>query len=121
MEELLDAANEEERTQIIWHCIEVIELHASDTKGETGTYAMRLFPEVRPDWFVGWCEQYPDELIYHEMRSPETTNSDAAPEGGTAAVLTDSRLVCISDGKAPPVGLEPTTRRLIRLRRTCST
>lgn len=64
-------------------------------------YAMRLFPEVRPDWFVGWSEQYLDELIYHEMRSPETTNGDAAPEGGTAAVLTDSRLVCISDGKAP--------------------
>lgn len=104
MEELLDAANEEERTQIIRHYIEVIELHASDTKGETGTYAMRLFPEVRPDWFVGWSEQYLDELIYHEMRSPETTNGDAAPEGGTAAVLTDSRLVCISDGKAPRKG-----------------
>ena len=112
VDELLDAANEEEKTQIIRHYVEVIELHASDTKGETGTYAMRLFPEVRPDWYVGWGEQYRDELIYHDARSPETENGDATAQDGTAASLTESRLVCISDGKAPPVGLEPTTRGL---------
>ena len=101
VDELLDAANEEEKTQIIRHYVEVIELHASDTKGETGTYAMRLFPEVRPDWYVGWGEQYRDELIYHDARSPETEKGDATAQDGTAASLTEPRLVCISDGKAP--------------------
>lgn len=47
--ELLDAATHEERLLILRHYVEVIELHASDPKGRTGTYALRLFPEVRPD------------------------------------------------------------------------
>jgi hypothetical protein len=73
VEELLDAANEEERTQIIRHYIEVIELHASDTKGETGTYldSARLDRSVS---ILGWnrfdlfrinpkfCQLFPSSL-----------------------------------------------------------
>ena len=40
---------------------------------------------------------------------PETTNGDATPEDGDPALLTDSRLVCITDEKAPRLGLEPRT------------
>lgn len=45
--ELLDAATHEERLLILRHYVEVLELHMRDSK--SGTYAMRLFPEVRPD------------------------------------------------------------------------
>ncbi|MFO1003804.1 MAG: hypothetical protein U0936_26030 [Planctomycetaceae bacterium] len=43
------AATPEERLELLRHYVEVIELHSDDPKGKTGTYAMRLFPEVRPD------------------------------------------------------------------------
>ncbi len=47
--ELLDAATTEERLQILQHYIEVVEIGLIDPLTRTGTYAMRLFPEVRPD------------------------------------------------------------------------
>jgi uncharacterized protein YdiU (UPF0061 family) len=109
VDSLLDEATEEEKTQLVRHYVEVIEIHPSDTKGEAGTYVMKLFPEVRTDWRIGWSDQYLSELICDDRRLPETTNGDAAPEGGTAAVLTEPRLVCISDGKAPGTGLESAT------------
>ena len=34
---------------LILHYVEVIELQSTDPHTRTGTYAMRLFPEVRPD------------------------------------------------------------------------
>lgn len=116
--ELLDAATEEEQTQLVRHYVEVIELHSSDAKGETGTYAMRLFPEIRPDRGFGWGEDDPSVPPDDGTPSHETTNGDTANEDSTAASLTDSRLVCISDGKAPRVGLEPTTYGLTVRRST---
>ena len=47
--ELLAAATTEERLQILQHYIEVIELGNIDRETRTGTYALRLLPEVRPD------------------------------------------------------------------------
>lgn len=98
--ELLDSATDEERMQLLRHYVEVVELHADDPEGRTGTYAMRLFPEVRPDQGFEWAEITP-EPPGGGSAGPETTNGDAAPKDGTADSLTDSRLVCISDGKAP--------------------
>jgi site-specific DNA recombinase len=116
--ELLDSATEEERMLLIRHYVEVVELHAADPKGRTGTYAMRLFPEIRPDRGFDWGEKDADNPPNGGSHCPETTNGDPVDQDGTAESLTDSRLVCISDGKAPPVGLEPTTRRLTA---ACST
>lgn len=98
--ELLDAATDEERTQLLRHYVEVVELHADDPEGRTGTYALRLFPEVRPDQGFEWPEDVP-EPPGDGSAGLETTNGDAIPKDGTAVSLTDSRLVCISDGKAP--------------------
>ncbi len=106
--ELLDAATEEERMHLLRHYVEVVELHAEDPEGRTGTYALRLFPEVRPDQGFEWPEDLP-EPPDGGSAGPETTNGDATPQDSTAASLTDSRLVCISDGKAPRLGLEPKT------------
>jgi len=47
--ELLGAATPEERMQILQHYIEAVEIGRIDAETRTGTYAMRLFPEVRPD------------------------------------------------------------------------
>ena len=46
--QLPDQADAEEQRLILQHYVEVIELRATDGKGKTGTYALRLFPEVRP-------------------------------------------------------------------------
>ena len=110
--ELLDAATDEERLQLIRHYVEVVELHATDAKGRAGTYAMRLFPEVRPDHGLDWGTDWPEPGPDDGKPSPETTNGDAIPKDAVPAALTDSRLVCISDEKAPPPGLEPGTRGL---------
>lgn len=107
--ELLDAATEEERMLLLRHYVEVVELHATDAKGRTGTYALRLFPEVRPDRGFDWDDSVPEPQPDDGTLDAETTNGDAVQEEGTAVSLTDSRLVCISDGKAPRLGLEPRT------------
>ena len=98
---MLDEATEEEKTQLVRHYVEVIEIHPSDSKGEAGTYVMKLFPEVCTDWRIGWSDQYLNALICDERRLPETKNGDAAPEDSIADLLTEPRLVCICDGKAP--------------------
>lgn len=59
MGQLLEAATHEEREQLLHHYVEVIELHTYDAKGKKGTYAMRLFPEVRPDRNFEWQEVVP--------------------------------------------------------------
>ena len=105
--ELLDAATHEERLLILRHYIEVIELHATDPKGKTGTYAMRLFPEVRPDRGFDWGEEEPPTGPIDGSPGSETKNGDAADQGEVSVSLTDSDLVCITDQKAPRQGLEP--------------
>ena len=62
---------------------------------------MRLFPEVRPDQGFEWAEVTPEPPGGDGSAGPVMTNGDATPKEGTADSLTDSRLVCISDGKAP--------------------
>ena len=110
--ELLDAATDEEKTQLIRHYVEVVELHATDAKGKTGTYAMRLFPEVCPDRGFDWGAAGPETLPIDGNPCPETTNGTATQLDDVPVSLTDSRLVCIPDEKAPPGGLEPPTHGL---------
>ena len=98
---MLDAATHEERLLILRHYIEVIELHATDAKGKTGTYAMRLFPEVRPDRGFDWGEEEPPTGPSDASPGMETKNGDTADHGEVSASLTDSDAVCITDGKAP--------------------
>jgi site-specific DNA recombinase len=99
--ELLDAATHEERPLILSHYIEVIELNATDPKGKTGTYAMRLFPEVRPDRGFDWLEDEPPVGPNYGSRCPQNTNGVDAPGGTDSVVLTDTRLVRVIDEKAP--------------------
>ena len=82
--DLLDAATPEERMQILQHYIEVVELGAIDPDTRTGTYAMRLFPEVRPDhgFDFGSGDGGPDD----HTPSPEMTNG-AVPASGNGSVL----------------------------------
>ncbi len=93
-------------------------MHFDDPKGLTGTYAIRLFPEVRPDRGFDLGDSDPSGGPDDGSPYPEMTNGDAIPEDGDPVVLTDSRLVRVIDQKAPRVGLEPTTQRLTA---ACST
>jgi hypothetical protein len=87
--DLLVAATPEERMQILRHYIEVVELGAIDPDTRTGTYAMRLFPEVRPDrgFDFGSGDSQPDD----PTPSPETTNG-AIPSSGNGSV-------CVNPGR----------------------
>lgn len=100
--EILDAATDEEKTRLIRHYVEVVELHATDAKGKTGTYAMRLFQEVCPDRGFDWGVAGPETLQIDGNPCPETTNGPATQVDCVPVSLTDSRLVCIPDEKAPP-------------------
>ena len=62
---------------------------------------MRLFPEVRPDRGFNFSDEEPPQGSDDRSSYPEMTNGDATHEDGDPAVLTDSRLVCITDEKAP--------------------
>jgi hypothetical protein len=51
-----NCSTHEERLLILRHYVEVIELHSTDAKG--GTYALGLFPDVRPDRMFDWsCDE----------------------------------------------------------------
>ncbi len=82
--ELLGSATPEERMQILQHYIEVVELGLIDPETRTGSYAMRLFPEVRPDrGFDFGGDHGPDD----SNPGPETTNGAIpASENGSACV-----------------------------------
>ena len=107
-ENLLDAATHEERL-LLRHYVEVIELHSTDPKGSSGTYAIRHFPEVRTDRGFDLGGFGPSGGPDDESPCPEMTNGDATQDGGDPVVLTDSRLVRVIDQKAPRLGLEPRT------------
>jgi hypothetical protein len=113
--EILDAATHEERLLILRHYVEVIELHSTDPKGTTGTYAIRLFPEVRPDRGFDLGNSDPSSGPDDESPCPEMTNGDGSLVGDDPALLTDSRLVRVIDEKAPRIGLETATRWLTAL------
>ena len=89
----LAAPNGDQQNAIVRHFVEVIELHPSDLTGNQGTYLMRLFSDAQPG-----------------ATAPKNDN------GGS--VLTEPPLVRQVDDSAPPVGLEPTTKRLTA---ACST
>lgn len=67
------------------------------------TYAMRLFPEVRPDRGFGLDEEPTDSGPEDGSPCPEMTNG-AVPDEDDPEVLTDSRLVRVIDQKAPRKG-----------------
>ncbi len=76
--ELLGSATPEERMQILQHYIEVVELGLIDPETRTGSYAMRLFPEVRPDrGFDFGGDNGPDD----GSSGPEMANGDATKNG----------------------------------------
>lgn len=99
--ELLDAATAEEQALLLRHYVEVVELHATDEKGKTGTYALRLFPEVRPDRGFDWGQDDPSPSPDDENPGPEMTNGVDLPSEADPAVLTDTRLVRVLEQKAP--------------------
>jgi len=70
--------------QILQHYIEVVELGLIDPETRTGSYAMRLFPEVRPDRGFDFGGNHgPDD----STPGPETTNGAIpASENGSAVV-----------------------------------
>ena len=126
--ELLEAATHEEQQQLLHHYVEVIELHAYDKKGKKGTYAMRLFPEVRPDRNFEWQEAVPIigsiDAGSDAQESGAETKNGAADDDDNSDSLSDSDPVCITDQKAPRGGLDPNrgfvelgTFRTKRLRR----
>lgn len=86
--ELLRSATPGERMQILQHDIELIELGFIDPETRAGSYAMRLFPVVRPDrGFDFGGDNGPDD----STPSPETTNG-AIPAGGNGSV-------CVNPGQ----------------------
>lgn len=84
--------------------VEVIELHSADAKG--GTYVLRHFPKVRPYRRFDW------EPTDGPPPDPENTNGADFLEESDSAVLSNSRLVRVTDEKAPRIGLEPATTGL---------
>lgn len=86
--ELLAAATPQEAMQLLQHYIEVVELGPIDPETRTGSYAMRLFPEVRPDHGFGFGgDNGPDG----GSSGPETTNG-AIPE-------IENGSVCVNQGR----------------------
>jgi site-specific DNA recombinase len=110
--ELLDQATPDERHLILQHYIEVVELRAIDEKGKAGTYALRLFPEVRPHRDPDDPDGLSGSGVPRYPTPPETPNGAATLTGSDPALLTEDGLVRTAVQKAPRVGFEPTTNRL---------
>ena len=102
MGELLKQATPEEQRTILQHYIEVVEITFDDPVGKIGKYVLRLFPEVRP----------------LDATPSRNENGTPIPGGDGGSVLTEDRIVCQSESKAPRQGLEPWTKRLTA---ACST
>ncbi len=87
--ELLIAAMPAEQMQLLQHYIEVVELGPIDRETRTGSYAMRLFPEVRPDrGFDFGGGSGPDD----GSSGPETTSGAAHLNGNGSACVNPGRL-----------------------------
>ena len=87
--ELLASATPEEQMQILQHYIEVVELGPIDPETRTGSYAMRLFPEVRPDrGFDFGGDSGPDD----GSSGPETTNGAVHANGTSSACVNRGQL-----------------------------
>tara|TARA_R110002049_G_scaffold4601_5_gene32543 strand:+ start:750519 stop:752261 length:1743 start_codon:yes stop_codon:yes gene_type:complete len=95
--EILDAATPEEQAQILRHYIEVLELQPSED-GKTGTYVLKLFPEVRPDHGLGWDSNDPE----NGSPPPQTQNRADTIDGADPEVLSDSdEMFAQVSGKLP--------------------
>ena len=85
----------DERRTLLEQYVDVIQLSATDDDPKKGTYSMRLFPEAVPV----------RKARIHSNLTSQNENSDDP-------VLTESSLVREVGELAPPIGLEPMTRRL---------
>ena len=99
--ELLQEITSDERRTLLEQYVDVIQLSATDGDPRKGTYSMRLFPEAVP-----------------VRKARIHSNSNSQNENSDDPVLTESSPVREVSELAPPVGLEPTTRRLTA---ACST
>ena len=100
---LLQQATLDEQRTILQHYVEVVEVRISDPKAKSGSYSLKLFPEVRP------------------LDPPEGGRNEhgtGAGEANSDPLLTEGALVRQSDEIAPRQGLEPWTKRLTA---ACST
>ena len=88
--ELLDSATPEERMQIFQHYIEVIELGLIDSQTRTGSYAMRLFPEVRPDRGFDFGRG--------EKSGPDDANPRLETNNGAVPTIGDGS-ACVNPGR----------------------
>lgn len=99
--ELLAQATPDEQHLILQHYIEVIELRATDLNGKAGTYAMRLFPEVRPHPKPDDEEGEAGARVPRQPTPPETPSGAVAPGGNDPALLTEDGVVRTAVQKAP--------------------
>jgi hypothetical protein len=99
--DLLKEATGDEQRIIIEQHVDVIQLTPTTPDGKSGTYVLRLFPAATPDRDAG-----------NDTLPAQTERANGDP------VLTESPPVREVSETAPPVGLEPTTRRLTA---ACST
>lgn len=103
--ELLDQVTPDERFLILQHYVEILELRATDEKGKTGTYVLRLFPEVRP-------HRDPEggsTVVLPPASRPETPNGAVTDGGNDPDLLTEEGQVRMTVQKAPRLGFEPRT------------
>ncbi|WP_459557735.1 hypothetical protein [Lacunimicrobium album] len=86
--ELLLSATPEEQLQLLQHSIKVIDRGGNDRETRTGTYTMRLFPEVRPDrgFDFGGGEGTDDP-----NPCPEMTNGIISKSGNNPACINHGR------------------------------
>lgn len=82
VEEILDAATPEEQAEILRHYIEVVELQPSED-GKTGTYVLKLFPEIRVDRGFDW-----DSANSEDGSPPPQTQNGAVTDDDDPALLT---------------------------------
>jgi hypothetical protein len=98
--QLIDDADLAEQRVILQHLVHSLVLTAADKEAKHGTYALRLFPEI-------------GRITPDDGGNDRGPNPDAPRKGpGDRAVLTENDVVRQFGKEAPPVGFEPTTRRL---------
>jgi site-specific DNA recombinase len=95
--QVLDEASPDEKRLIIQHFVEVVELTATSPKGDTGTYALKLFPEANPG-----------------LADVNKQNGNEPEQPEICSVLTEDSSVLQLVEKAPPVGLEQSLRVLLK-------
>ncbi len=98
--DILAATSDEERAEILPLFVEAIVLMSAPAGRDFGTYSMHLQPELQGSATVG------EKWEFSTDKEPDWS----LPNRGSP--LTGRALVCLSDQRAPPPGLEPGTRGL---------